>query len=126
MLDPEVSQFLVGLPGWAKPRVAALRRLVRTVVPQAEESVVWNSLSYHRPELGGRVKGAVCLIVVRRDAVRLDFIHGVRLADPAGLLRGRGVAKRYVPIESPADAEVAELAELIRCAAQFDPSADAR
>ena len=96
--------------------------VVKRTIPQAEESLVWGSLSYHRPEAGGRVKGAVCLIVVKRNEVRLDFIHGVRLDDRSGLLEGDLVSKRYVPIKTAADAERPEIAALIRKAAALDPT----
>jgi hypothetical protein len=115
--------FLDALPPEARPLVVALRNVVRRTVPHAEESVVWGSLSYHRPQVGGRVKGAVCLIVVRRGQVRLDFIHGIRLADPGGLLQGDQVSKRFVPIETVADAERLEVAALLREAGALDPSA---
>lgn len=106
----------------ARKLVLALRKVVRCIIPHAEESLVWGSLSYHRPEVGGRVKGAVCQIVVKRGQVRLDFIHGIRLADPSGLLQGERVSKRFVPIVTVADARRSEVADLIREAAALDPT----
>jgi hypothetical protein len=101
----------------------ALRDVVRRAVPEAEESLLWGGLSYHRPQVGGRVKGAVCQIGVKRGKVRLDFIHGIRLADPSRLLQGNRLSKRFIPIESAADAERPEIAALIREAAALDPNA---
>jgi hypothetical protein len=66
------------------------------------------------------VKGAVCLISIKSGEVRLEFIHGVRLADRARLLRGTGVSKRYAPIASASQAEVREIAELIRDASAVE------
>jgi hypothetical protein len=103
--------------------VSALRDVVRRTVPDAEESLLWGGLSYHRPQVGGRVKGAVCQIVVKGDKVRLDFIHGIRLADPCGLLRGDRVSKRFVSIGSVPDAERPEVIALIQAAAALDPTA---
>jgi hypothetical protein len=91
--------------------------VVRRIVPHAEESLVWGGLSYHLPQVGGRIKGAVCQIVAKNGQVRLDFIHGIRLADPSGLLQGDRVSKRFVPIGTVADAERPEIAALIREAA---------
>ena len=96
--------------------------MVRRTVPQARESLLWGGLSYHRPAVGGRVKGAVCQIGVKGGRVRLDFIHGIRLADPRGLLQGNRVSKRQVPIETVADAGRPEIAALIREAAALDPA----
>ena len=78
--------------------------------------------SYHRPWLGGRVKGAVCQIVAKSDQVRLDFIHGTSLFDPQKLLKGDRKAKRFIPIESVAQAKRPAIAMLIRAAAEYDPS----
>jgi hypothetical protein len=121
-VDADVRAFLNSLSPEIRGVVSALRAVVLRTIPEAEESVVWGSLSYHRPEVGGRVKGAVCLIVAKKGKVRLDFIHGIRLADPADLLCGRQVSKRYVPIETGEDVERPEIAALIRDAAALDPT----
>jgi hypothetical protein len=119
--EEDVRAFLAGLGPEVRERVVALRRVVRAVAPEAEESVLWGGLSYHRPSVGGRVKGAVCQIVAKGTKVRLEFIHGVRLADPHGVLRGKRISKRFVPIGSPADARRPEVAALIRAASALDP-----
>jgi hypothetical protein len=121
-LDDDLAALFDELSPGNREVVLALRNVVHRTVPQAEESVLWGSLSYHRPQVGGRVKGAVCQIVAKHDLVRLDFIHGVRLADPCGLLQGDKLSKRFVPIETVADAERAEVAALIRGAATLDPT----
>jgi len=113
--------FITGLPSATRRLVLALRAVVRRAAPLAEETLLWGGLSYHRPAVGGRVKGAVCQIVVRQGRVRLDFIHGVRLADPEGLLRGDRVSKRHVPVGGVADAGRPAIAALIREAAALDP-----
>jgi hypothetical protein len=114
--------FVRRLPPGTRRLVSALRAVVRRTVPFAEESVLWGGLSYHRPEVGGRVKGAVCQIVVKGGAVRLDFIHGIRLKDPSRLLHGRLVSKRFVPVATVADARRSGIAALIREAASLDPT----
>lgn len=106
-----------GAKDGAVPIVTALRKLVRRLVPEALETTVWGAISFHRPRIGGRVKGAVCQIVVKDGRVRLDFIHGIRLADPSRLLRGDGLSKRHVPIATVADARRPAIAALIREAA---------
>ncbi|MCK6459047.1 MAG: DUF1801 domain-containing protein [Planctomycetes bacterium] len=111
--------FVRRLPPRNRRLVAALRAVVRRAAPGAFESVLWGGLSYHRPEVGGRVKGAVCQIVVKGGVVRLDFIHGIRLKDPSRLLLGRLVSKRFVRIATVADARRREVAALIREAASL-------
>lgn len=118
----DLKEFLDALTPEKRRLVLALRKVVRRTAPHAEESLLWGGLSYHRPQVGGRVKGAVCQIVVKQGQVRLDFIHGIRLADPCGLLHGNQVSKRFVPIGTVADAQRPEIAALIRGAAALDPA----
>jgi hypothetical protein len=117
-----LKEFLDALSPVTRQLVLALRDVVRRTAPQAEESVLWGGLSYHRPQVGGRVKGAVCQIGAKGGRVRLDFIHGVRLADPDGLLQGDRLSKRFVPIATAADAERPEVTALIREAAALNPA----
>lgn len=121
-MPSSVEAFLDALSLDTRQLVLALRDVVRRTVPDAEESLLWGSLSYHRPQVGGRVKGAVCQVVVKGGQVRLDFIHGIRLADPCGLLQGDGVSKRFVPIGTVVDAERPQVTALIREAAALDPA----
>jgi hypothetical protein len=117
----DLKAFLDALCPDTRQVVLALRKVVRRTVPHAEEFLVLGSLSYHRPQVGGRVKGAVCQIVVKGGQVRLGFVHGIRLPDPCGLLQGNRVSKRFIPIRTEADAERPEVAALIREAATLDP-----
>lgn len=115
------TAFVRGLGVEQRRIVAALRKLVSTAAPEAVETVLWRSLSYHRPQLGGRVAGAVCLITPRPDCVHLGFIHGAALPDPRLVLRGNASMKRFVRIQSRQDIRVGALRDLIRSAARFDP-----
>lgn len=123
MNQADVTDFLKTLSPVTKKLVSTLRNVIRRTALDAEESVLWGGLSYHRPQVGGRVKGAVCQIVVKGDSVRLDFIHGIRLSDPYGVLQGDQVSKRFVPIDTVADAERPEIIALIQEAAALDPTA---
>jgi hypothetical protein len=118
----DLKAFLDALSPETRQVVLTLRKVIHCTVPHAEESLLWGGLSYHRPQVGGRVKGAVCQIVVKRGQARLDFIHGIRLADPQGLLQGDQVSKRFIPIRNVADAERAEIVALIQEAAALDPT----
>lgn len=111
---PEVRRFLESVSPKLRDTVDALREAVRRIAPDAEETVLWGGLSYHSPWVGGRVKGAICQISVKGSDVRLEFIHGIRLADPDGLLEGDRLSKRYVSVRSVADARQASIARLIR------------
>jgi hypothetical protein len=66
------------------------------------------------------VKGALCQVSVKHGEVRLEFIHGTGLADPAGLLQGDRLSKRYVPVGSGVEAQRSEIVNLIREASTLD------
>src|SRR5512143_4143343 len=98
-----IEHRLADEPAEVKDIVLELRNLVASACPQASESLLWGGLSYHDASKGGRVKGAICMIEFRQLPVRLSFIHGVRLKDPQGLLRGDRLSKRFVEIGSYED-----------------------
>jgi len=116
--------LLSGLTHRQRQVVQAVRELVRKAAPTAEETILWRSLWYHRPSLGGRIKGAVCVITPRDDAVELGFIHGAALPDPHGLLKGKrkGKAKRALIIQTVAKIRKAQISKLVRAASEYDPA----
>jgi len=115
--------FLDTLPHDTRELVVALRSIIRKISPDAEETMLWGGISYHTPWIGGRVKGALCQIEAKGSEVRIAFIHGIRLADPTHLLCGTALSKRFVPIQSLAEAQRPEIAALIReaSAIEFGP-----
>lgn len=116
------DSFFAHLPAPQRKIARALRALIRELVPEIAESVLWRSLSYHRPKIGGRVKGAVCLVTPKAGAVELAFIHGAALADPAHVLRGTRRSKRFLPIRDMAEVDKQVLVDLIKAAAQYVPN----
>jgi hypothetical protein len=116
-VNANIRAFVHALPNDERIIVAALRKVIHRSAPQAVETILWGGLSYHRPNIGGRVKGAVCQIGVKNGQVRLDFIHGIHLTDPLHLLQGNRLSKRFILISSKAEAERPEVAALIREAA---------
>lgn len=116
----DVTTWLDALDATIREVVDTLRAMIRANAPDATETVLWDGLSYHRPAVGGRVKGAVCQIVVKGGEVRLDLIHGVRLPDPGRLLQGDRVSKRFIPIPSIAVARRRAIAVLVRKAAALN------
>ena len=117
----ELKAFVAHLPPQHSKVVATLRRLIHRAAPNAAETLLWDSLSYHRQTFGGRIKGAICLITPRLDCVHLGFIHGAAIADPDHLLRGAGKAKRFVPIRDVRDIDGQALSRLVKAAGEYDP-----
>src|SRR3972149_2353357 len=87
------------------------------------ERFLLGALSYHDSAKGGPVKGAICQIELKKDRVRIAFIHGARLRDPDSLLAGEQFSKRYVSIDSYEQAPWDEIRGLIGEAGALDPSA---
>ena len=57
---------------------------------------------------------------MKRDHVRLEFIHGIHLADPDNLLQGKLKSKRFVPMNTIEDAKRPEIVKLIQEAAALE------
>jgi hypothetical protein len=115
------KRLLARAPASHRAIITVLRTLIHEIVPESAETVLWDSLSYHRPKLGGRIKGAACLITPKPDAVHLGFIHGAALADPENLLRGSLKFKRFVPIQKLSDIDKKALGALIQAAGNYLP-----
>jgi hypothetical protein len=98
--------------------VLDLRSMILEQVPHATEAIRFHALCYY--EAGspyGSIGGNICMIGVREGRVSLQFIHGVDLPDPHGLLRGKAKAKRHVPIADREAAGDPRLIDPVRAAA---------
>lgn len=122
MTPGAVTAWIDALPPPQRRLVTALRRSVRDIAPEAVEALVTNAISFHHPSAA---RGVFVQIVVRSAHVRLDFIRGAWLPDPAGLLHTDQARKykRFVPISSPDAAHRPEVCELIEAAWRVHPSA---
>jgi hypothetical protein len=122
VMPDNIEAYVNNLPPDVREIAVALRNVVRATVPDAQETMLWGGISYHTPWIGGRIKGALCQIDAKGAEVRIAFIHGIRLADPANLLCGSALSKRYVPIHSIAKARRPEILALIREASAIELS----
>ena len=118
----EIDRYLAFAPSPLRDIALELRNVVSAVCPQATERILWGALAYHDEDKGGPIKGGICQIEIHQGHVRLSFVHGVRLRDPASLLRGDRRSKRYVLLESYEGAPWASLRALVQEAARLDPS----
>jgi hypothetical protein len=117
----EIENFLQHMPAHLQEIVLELRNIIVAVSPDAVEVVRWGDLGYFHAGCGGLVSAGICQVEIRKDHVRLAFIHGAFLLDPHGLLKGTQKAKRFVRIESYNDAPWEYLQELIVSSSKFDP-----
>jgi hypothetical protein len=91
----------------------ALRRLVRRVEPDLEETVKWGNACWTGPS--GPVAYAHCAA----DRVEFGFFNGAALPDPDGLLVGKGAYVRHVPLRAAGDVDRPAVAALLRQAARL-------
>jgi hypothetical protein len=117
----QIEKFLEFTPPQLQDIVLELRNIIFSVAPDAAEVVPWGDLSYFHEERGGIISAGICQIEIRKNHVRLAFIHGAFLPDPHKLLRGTQKAKRFIEIDSYDDAPWDDLKELILSASKFDP-----
>lgn len=102
--DPEVRRISL-----------ELRRIVFRQAPQACEKIAFHVLSYYVPDrFLGSIGGNICLISPEDDHVSLQFILGVKVKDPQGLLKGKQKSKRHLIIRTLAEAKRPAIAQLIR------------
>ncbi len=117
----EVQNFLERSKPEFQDIVLELRNIIAEVTPGATEIILWRGLTYYDESRGGPVSGGICQIGIHQDHIRLAFIHGAFIADPKKLLRGDGVAKRFVVIRSYEEAPWEDLRNLIVESSKFDP-----
>ena len=117
----EIETFLQHAPAHLQEIVLELRNLIAEVAPDAVEVVRWGDLGYFHEGSGGLVSAGICQIEIRKDHVRLAFIHGAFIADPRHMLEGNQKAKRFLRIDSYESAPWDDFKELIRASARFDP-----
>jgi hypothetical protein len=92
--------------------IRALRRFAKRVAPQLQESVKWGNGCW----LKG--KAPVAYVYSAEDYVQLGFFRGASLADPRGLLEGKGEYVRHVKVRAVADIDEAACGALLRQAAK--------
>jgi hypothetical protein len=117
----QIENFLKFAPPQLQEIALELRNIIFSVAPDATEVVPWGDLSYFHEGRGGIISAGICQIEIRKNHVRLAFIHGAFLPDPHKLLRGTQKAKRFIEIDSYDDAPWDDLKELILSASKFDP-----
>ena len=119
----EINRIIRTYPIELQDIILELRDLVFKSAPDAHEQIRRGGLSYLKIEEGGPVKDGICYIYVRDDSVRLVFIHGSFLPDPAKLLVNEGDRKymRYVEIRTLEGTNWTALGNLMCASAAFDP-----
>ncbi len=104
-----ISGWMEGLSPDVRPRIEALRALVRDALPTAVEDFKWNSASFlynglHVVTLNARgPKGTVLLVLHRGTTSKPE--PAIVLADPAGLLKWHSPDRASLAFSSVAEVE---------------------
>ena len=106
------DRYLTGQTPRNQDVIRALRKFVKRVAPQLQESVKWGN--------GCWVEGKVPVAYVYSapDHVQFGFFRGSTLKDPRGLLNGEGKFVRHIKVRKRSDIDEKVLGTLLRQAAK--------
>src|SRR5258708_39378774 len=80
-----VDELIARTPDWRGATLATLRKIVRDADPATVEGVKWRRPSNPNGSAVWEHHGIVCIGIVLKERVRLSFLAGSSLADPARL-----------------------------------------
>src|SRR5260221_12019942 len=80
-----VDELIAMTPDWRGATLATLRKIVRDADPATVEGVKWRRPSNPHGLAVWEAHGVVCIGIVLKERVRLSFVAGSSLADPARL-----------------------------------------
>ena len=92
--------------------IRALRKFVKRVAPELEESVKWGNGCWVRG------KAPVAYVFSAADYVQFGFFRGSALKDPKGLLEGEGKYVRHIKVFKRSDLDESAFGALLRQAAK--------
>jgi hypothetical protein len=113
--EQQLRTFLAKFSPADQTRLRAARRLLRRRLAGAWE-LVYDNYNFFVIAYGptDRPSEAVISLAAQANRLALCFLHGARLPDPRGVLRGTGRQVRSVPIETAADLERPDVRQLVR------------
>lgn len=117
-MSDDVQAFLANLPPTVEPIARALRKRIRTLLPDAVEQRHggWKIIGY---SVDGSMKSSICAIAPHSGHVNLQFFRGAELDDPDGLLEGSGKKARHIKLREASEAETPEVARLLEASARL-------
>src|SRR5436190_12694227 len=98
----EVVEFFAGYPTKVQDLALRLRTIVRSVVPDACETLD-RSARIVGYGFGPRYADTICVIIPSQKGVKLGIVRGTELPDPKGLLEGSGKVHRHIVFAERSD-----------------------
>ncbi|MFC5548118.1 DUF1801 domain-containing protein [Massilia aerilata] len=117
-----IDQRIADLGDWRGAALARMRGLIREAVPEVVESWKWMGTPVW--EHGG----ILCTGESYKSWIKLTFLKGASLDDPAGLFNAsmEGNARRAIDIREGEHVDAEAFKALIRAAAELNAAAKAR
>lgn len=88
--------------------IRALRRFVKRIAPQLQESVKWGNGCWVQG------KAPVAYVYSAPDHVQFGFFRGSALSDPDGLLNGEGKFVRHIKVRKRSDIDQTAFESFLR------------
>jgi hypothetical protein len=109
------AEVLQSCPPEAQVLADKARRLLLKLLPEAEETVdpTASVLSYG---YGPGYRGMICTLLLSKSGVKIGFVNGATLPDPAGLLEGSGKKHKYIQLKTSSDLNRSAVKQLIQAA----------
>jgi hypothetical protein len=102
------DQYLAGQTPRNQNVIRALRKFVKRVAPELQESVKWGNGCWVRG------KAPVAYVYSAPDHVQFGFFGGSALRDPTRLLNGEGKFVRHIKVRRRADINESAFGALLR------------
>jgi hypothetical protein len=112
----QIDQKIAKLGDWRGETLSRIRALIHEAVPQVVEEVKWMGTPVWSSD------GIICTGETYKAVVKLTFLKGASLSDPAGLFNSslEGNARRAIDIRQGEMPDTRAFKELIRAAAALN------
>ena len=113
-----IDAAIAALGDWRGETLSRLRALIHEADPEVEETVKWAKASNPLGVPVWEHAGIICTGELYRDKVKLTFMHGAALDDPAGLFNSSldGATRRAIDVRQGDTPDADAFRALIRAA----------
>lgn len=126
MSEPAAAELidakLAGLGDWRGATLSRLRALIHQALPEVVETVKWRKPTNPNGVPVWEVDGILCTGEVYRDYVKLTFMYGAALPDPANLFNAGfgGGTRRAIDLREGETVDEAAFIALAQAAAALN------
>ncbi|MGB9989873.1 DUF1801 domain-containing protein [Pseudoduganella rhizocola] len=112
----QIDEKIAKLGDWRGATLSRVRALIHEAVPEVVEEVKWMGTPVFSH------KGIICTGETYKSHVKLTFLKGASVSDPAGLFNSSldGNARRAIDIREGEELDAKAFKELIRAAAALN------